>query len=55
MIILNRKRIIAILSMVCMSIFAFSFQIAKEETVATVALPVTNKVIVIDARTWSSR
>lgn len=52
MIVLNRKRLIAILSMVCISIFAFTFQIAKEEkTVETVSLPVSNKVIVIDART----
>jgi len=51
MIILNRKRLIAMLSMVCISIFVFTFQIAEEEekTVETVALPVTNKVIVIDA------
>ena len=50
MIVLNKKRILAILSMVCISIFTFSFQIAKQEkTVATVALPVSNKVIIIDA------
>ena len=50
MIVLNRKRLIAILSMVCVSVLAFSFQIAKEEpTVETVSLPVSNKVIVIDA------
>lgn len=50
MIVLNRKRLIAILSMVCISVLAFSFQIAKEEpTVETVSLPVSNKVIVIDA------
>ena len=50
MIVLNRKRLIAMLSMVCISIFVFTFQIAEEEkTVETVALPVTNKVIVIDA------
>lgn len=50
MIILNRKRLIAILSMIYISIFAFTFQIAeKEETAETLALPVTNKVIVIDA------
>ena len=50
MIILNRNRLIAMLSMVCISIFVFTFQIAEEEkTVETVALPVTNKVIVIDA------
>lgn len=50
MIILNKKRLLAMISMVCVAIFAFSFQIAKEEkTVATIALPVSNKVIVIDA------
>lgn len=50
MIVLNRKRLIAILSMICISVLAFSFQIAKEEpTVETVSLPVSNKVIVIDA------
>lgn len=38
------------ISMVFVAIFAFSFQIAKDEnTVTTVALPVSNKVIVIDA------
>lgn len=50
MIILNKKRIITILSMICVSLFAFSFQIANEnKTVETVALPISNKVIVIDA------
>jgi len=55
MIVLNRKRLLTILSMVCISVLAFSFQIAKEEkTVETVALPVSNKVIVIDARARST-
>lgn len=50
MIIINRKRLIAILSMVFLALFVFSFQIAKDEkTVETVSLPVSNKVIVIDA------
>ena len=51
MIILNRKRLLAIFSMVCVSILCFSFQIVnREEDVAeTVALPVTGKVVVIDA------
>ena len=50
MIVLNRKRLIAMVSMVCLSVLVFSFQIATEEkTVETVALPVSNKVIVIDA------
>lgn len=38
------------ISMICLSTFAFSFRIATEDkTVETVALPVTNKVIVVDA------
>lgn len=49
MIILNRKRMMLILTLVCIPLLAFSFQIAEENTVETVALPVTNKVIVIDA------
>ncbi len=52
MVILNRKRLIAILGMVFIPILVFSFHIAKDEnTLETVALPVTNKVIVLDART----
>lgn len=55
MLIFNQKRIITIFLMVFVSLFAFSFKIAnnnmlnKEITTETVALPVTNKVIVIDA------
>ena len=50
MIVLTKKRIIAMLGMVCIAMFVFSFQIAqKEETVQTVALPVSNKVIILDA------
>lgn len=55
MLIFNRKRIIAIFCMVFVSLFAFSFRIAsdnikmQEVTTETVALPVTNKVIVVDA------
>lgn len=50
MIILNRKRIVFILSMVLVSMFVFMFQVTdKEETIETVGLPVSNKVIVIDA------
>ena len=50
MIILNKKRILLITSLVAISIFAFTIQTAQiNETVQTVALPVTNKTIVIDA------
>lgn len=50
MIILDKKRIIFIISLVTISIFAFIIQTAQlNETVETVALPVSNKTIVIDA------
>ena len=50
MIILRKKRILFVLSVVLISMFAFTIQVAKnEETVSAVALPVSNKVIVIDA------
>ena len=50
MIILNKKRILLITSIVAISIFVFTIQTAQvNETIETVALPVSNKVIVIDA------
>lgn len=50
MIILNKKRILLITSLVAISICAFTFQIAEtDNTIQTVALPVSNKTIVIDA------
>jgi len=50
MIVLNRKRLITMVGMVFVSLLVFSFQIATEKkTMQTVALPVSNKVIVIDA------
>lgn len=50
MIILNKKRILLITSIVAISIFVFTIQTAQvNETVETVALPVSNKTIVIDA------
>ena len=52
MIVLNRKRLTIMLSFVMVALFAFSFKIAdKSKTVETVTLPVSNKVIVLDART----
>ena len=56
MIVIDKKRLLNILGMVFISLFVFSFQIAKEEkTKETVSLPVSNKVIVIDAGHRSSR
>lgn len=50
MIVLSKKRIIATISMVFVALFAFVIQRAEiNKTVETVSLPVTNKVIVIDA------
>ena len=50
MIILNRKRLTIILSCMIMAVFAFTFQVADQnKTVQTVSLPVSNKVIVLDA------
>lgn len=56
MIVLNKKRIAMISSLVVLSTFVFVFQTASiNKTVETVALPVTNKVIVLDAGHRNSR
>ena len=57
MLIFNQKRIIVIFCMIFVSLFAFSFKIAnnminindKEKTVQTVATPVSNRVVIVDA------
>lgn len=51
MIVLRKKRLFLVLGVLSISLTAFSLKSAfsKSETVATVTLPVTNKVIVIDA------
>lgn len=50
MIILNRKRILVIMLMLIIATCAFTLQTAQtKEIVPTVSLPVSNKVIVIDA------
>ena len=51
MIILSKKRIIRLMSLVTICLTVCVIQTAKtdEKTVQTVTLPVTNKVIVIDA------
>jgi len=50
MVILDKKRIATLTSLIVVSTFVFVFQTAQnEKTVETVALPVTNKVIVLDA------
>lgn len=49
MIVLKKKRMILMLMLACIPLFAFSFQIADNNSIETVSLPVTNKVVVIDA------
>ena len=50
MIIINKKRLIAISSLLLIAVFAFTFQTASNpKTIQTVSLPVSNKVIVLDA------
>ncbi len=60
MIVLHKKRIVFIASCFVFSICAFYlFQnnnFNKDtQSIETVSLPVSNKVIVLDARTWNSR
>lgn len=50
MIILSKKRIISIICLVIIGMFAFMLQTANvNRTLETVSFPVTNKVIVLDA------
>lgn len=56
MIILSKKRILLVVGTLAVAMFAFVFQTANvNKSVQTVALPVSNKVIVLDARTWKTR
>lgn len=56
MIVINKKRLILIVSAVIISVgVCFSSNTYKGETVQTVGLPVSNKVIVLDARSWKTR
>lgn len=54
MLIFNKKRILIIFICLMISI-SFTKIKEKNKTIETVALPVENKVIVIDARTWNTR
>lgn len=50
MILLRKTRILFIITMVFISIFTYFLGVNnKEKTVQTVSLPVTNKVVVLDA------
>lgn len=56
MIVIHKKRLILIGSLLCLSLTVFSLKSAfpNMQTVETVTLPVSNKVIVLDARPWGS-
>lgn len=55
MIILSKKRILLVVGTLAVAMFAFVFQTANvNKSVQTVALPVSSKVIVLDARTWKT-
>ena len=51
MIVIHKKRLVLIASLLCFSLAAFSLKAAftSPKAVATVNLPVSNKVIVLDA------
>lgn len=55
MFILGKKRLITMMCIIFVSLYAFSFKIANEDiilnkkTVETVSTPVTNKIIIVDA------
>ena len=57
MIILDRKRLKIILGILAVSLFVFTFQKAslRDNSIETMSLPVTNKVIVLDAGHRNSR
>ncbi|MFR5684441.1 MAG: hypothetical protein ACLUD1_10430 [Clostridia bacterium] len=60
MIIIRKKRILLVLSFVFIAVFTAVIVNQggirfNKETVSTMSLPVSNKVIVLDARTWGSR
>lgn len=58
MFVLSKKRLILITSCIFISIFTYMLSIQKNEAIQTVSLPVSNKVVVLDAghrwgRFWS--
>lgn len=57
MIILSKKRLILITSMICVSlaVFLVNSSLTGTQTIETVNLPVSNKVIVLDARSRNPR
>ena len=56
MILISKKRITFVITCIFVGLFTFLAKGKIEsDTIPTVSLPVTNKIIVIDARTWNTR
>ncbi|MCI8654524.1 MAG: hypothetical protein HFJ48_01425 [Clostridia bacterium] len=57
MIVINKKRITAILTCILIGVFVFILETSDKENnvIETVTLPVSGKTIVIDARSWNPR
>lgn len=50
MLVIDKKRIMMILSSIMLSVFVVAFSVGEvKDTVMTVATPVSNKVIILDA------
>lgn len=49
MVIINKKRILFIIMLILISTFTYSINTKKENTISTSSLPVSNKVIILDA------
>ena len=57
MIILQKKKILLCIGLITTSLLFTGIygSVNNKEIIPTVSLPVSNKVIILDARTWSSR
>ena len=55
MLIISKKRILLILTVFMLSIATYTVTIKKEDTITISSLPVTNKVIILDARASESQ
>ena len=55
MLIISKKRMLLILTVFMLSIATYTVNIKKEDTLTTSSLPVTNKVIILDARASESQ
>ena len=49
MVIINKKRILFIIMLILISTFMYSINTKKENTISTSSLPVSTKVVILDA------